>query len=473
MKLKTSNYLLEKKAALQDLVARLSEEFSYVSVLGTDVTGAAWIVQTSGMALRPSNDEERGFVVRVMQPTGFTEYSFNELDVDDVVNEVRQKAAEERAWYLKTAQLLPYLQTPKDEPIEKSFVQEVDALPEESDPREILTELKQIHDSVKEKHEELLHLALALTYTQVNKIFISGHRSLYQSYVYTTAMGMADAGNAEKTKSDYVARSGLCGLELLEDMEEIAETAARGSIDLLSSEKVVPGEYDIICDPDFTGLLAHEAFGHGTEMDMFVKDRAKGKEYLNQRVASDILVMHDGATAAKEVSSYLFDDEGNLGSDTIIIDHGIFKNGMCDELSSLQLGVQPTGNGKRESYKRKAYTRMTNTFFEGGNDNLEDMIASVENGYLLEGLFSGMEDPKNWGCQCVAARGREIRNGKLTGKMISPVYLTGYVPDLLQSISMISPDVILSGSGYCGKGWKEWVKTSTGGSYIKMRGRLS
>ncbi|MDY3986677.1 MAG: TldD/PmbA family protein, partial [Peptoniphilaceae bacterium] len=153
MKLKTSNYLLEKKEALQDLVARLSEEFSYVSVLGTDVTGTAWIVQTSGMALRPSDDEERGFVVRVMQPTGFTEYSFNELDVDAVVNEVRQKAAEERAWYLKTAQPLPYLQTPKDEPIEKSFVQEVDALPEESDPREILTELKQIHDSVKEKHE--------------------------------------------------------------------------------------------------------------------------------------------------------------------------------------------------------------------------------------------------------------------------------------------------------------------------------
>jgi len=256
-------------------------------------------------------------------------------------------------------------------------------------------------------------------------------------------------------------------------MEELAEKAARQSVELLSAEKVQPGEYDIICDPEFTGLLAHEAFGHGTEMDMFVKDRAKGREYMNRRVGSDMLMMHDGATAAREVSSYLFDDEGNPGSDTLIIDHGILKSGMCDELSSLQLGVAPTGNGKRESYKRKAYTRMTNTFFDEGDDDLEAMIASIEHGYLLEGLSSGMEDPKNWGCQCVAAKGREIRDGRLTGRLISPVYLTGYVPELLESISMISPGLELCGCGYCGKGWKERVKTSTGGSYIKMRGRLS
>ena len=146
---------------------------------------------------------------------------------------------------------------------------------------------------------------------------------------------------------------------------------------------------------------------------------------------------------------------------------------MCDELSALQLGVEPTGNGKRESYKRKAYTRMTNTFFEEGTDSLDEMIASIQYGYLLEGFSSGMEDPKNWGIQCVASKGREIKDGKLTGRIVSPLYLTGYVPELLESITMVSPGLKLSGSGYCGKGWKEWVKTSTGGSYIKAKGRLN
>ncbi len=476
LKLNTSSYLLGKKELLKELVERLGRDFSYVSVLGTDVTGMTWRVQTSGMTLRPSNDEERGFVVRVFQESGFSEYSFNKLDaqtIGEVVRQVKRTAERDRAVFLNHAETLPYPSAPADEPLERSFVQEVESLPELADPAEVLKRMKAIHDRVKEKHEQLVQLMLMLTYTQVNKIFLSKNRDLYQSYVYTNAACAGVARGGDKVESDYAPASGLCGLELLDRMEELAEKAARQSVELLSAEKVQPGEYDIICDPEFTGLLAHEAFGHGTEMDMFVKDRAKGREYMNRRVGSDMLMMHDGATAAREVSSYLFDDEGNPGSDTLIIDHGILKSGMCDELSSLQLGVAPTGNGKRESYKRKAYTRMTNTFFDEGDDDLEAMIASIEHGYLLEGLSSGMEDPKNWGCQCVAAKGREIRDGRLTGRLISPVYLTGYVPELLESISMISPGLELCGCGYCGKGWKERVKTSTGGSYIKMRGRLS
>lgn len=84
-----------------------------------------------------------------------------------------------------------------------------------------------------------------------------------------------------------------------------------------------------------------------------------------------------------------------------------------------------------------------------------------------------MEDPKNWGIQCVATKGREIIDGRLTGRIVSPVYLTGYVPDLLASITASSPDLKLSGAGYCGKGWKEWVKVSTGGSHIKAKGILN
>ena len=115
---------------------------------------------------------------------------------------------------------------------------------------------------------------------------------------------------------------------------------------------------------------------------------------------------------------------------------------------------------------------MTNTFFEGGVDRVEDMIASVDYGFLLEEPSSGMEDPKNWGIQCMVSIAREIRDGKLTGKIYSPVVLTGYVPDLLKSISMVSEEVKLGGGGMCGKGYKEWVKVSDGGPYIKARIRL-
>jgi len=472
-KLKTSNFLLDNKEKLKQIVSELGKEFDYVSILGTDVKGQKYTVSTASTNVSPSSDEERGFVVRVYQDCGYTEYSFNKINVEDIILTVKKLALEDRAKMIKDKNLVEYPRKPEDSPMEKVFIQEIENLPEDNNPEEIIDKLTFIHDSIKKDFEKIVHMAVSYSYTQVNKIFISKNRDLYQSYMFSNGFAVAVASDGEKTKNDFISSSNMGGVELIEDVEKTAPEVAKRAEELLLSEKVISGEYDIICDPDFTGLIAHEAFGHGAEMDMFVKKRAKGVEYVNKRVASDKVVMHDGAKAAEECSSYLFDDEGNLGKDTVIIDNGILKNGMCDELSALILGIEATGNGKRESYKRKAYTRMTNTFFDAGEDSLEDMIASIDKGYLLEGFSSGMEDPKNWGIQCVASKGREIVDGKLTGKVVSPVYLTGYVPDLLESITMVSPGLELSGSGYCGKGWKEWVKTSTGGSYIKAKGQLS
>lgn len=200
---------------------------------------------------------------------------------------------------------------------------------------------------------------------------------------------------------------------------------------------------------------------------MFVKDRAQAKHFVDKQVASELVTMHDGAV--EQTAFQFFDDEGTLTGDTVIIDKGILRRGMCDALSAGRLGAAPTGNGRRESFERKAYTRMTNTYFEAGESTLEEMIASVDYGFLLENAASGMEDPKNWGIQCMVTMAREIRDGKLTGKVYSPIVLTGYVPDLLKSVSMMGRKMEISGSGSCGKGAKEWVKVTDGGPYMKAR----
>lgn len=473
MKLETSNFLLDNKAKLKEIIEKLSPKFEYVSILGSDVIGSSYRLSTSGINIAPSNDVEKGFVLRVYSETGYSEYSFNEVDVENVCENIEKIANEDRKKFLQNRGHMVYTNMPKDEKMEIYSVGEAAVIPGKEDPKSIIERLSKSHDKIKAKYPEVVQLVFNMSVTQVNKIFLSKNKDLYQSYIFATGYGVAVAARDEDVKQEFLTTSGICGYEIIDKLEYLADEAAKRATELLSAKRVVPGEYDIICDPDFTGLIAHEAFGHGAEMDMFVKNRAKGQEYMDKRVASDKVIMHDGATAYDEVSSYAFDDEGNLGSDTIIINEGILRSGMCDELSALQLGVSPTGNGKRESYKRKAYTRMTNTFFEEGNDDLDEMIKSIKFGYLLEGFSSGMEDPKNWGIQCVASKGREIVDGKLTGNIVSPLYLTGYVPDLLESISAVSPGLKLSGSGYCGKGWKEWVKTSTGGSYIKARGKLS
>jgi TldD protein len=115
---------------------------------------------------------------------------------------------------------------------------------------------------------------------------------------------------------------------------------------------------------------------------------------------------------------------------------------------------------------------MTNTVFEAGDSTLDEMIASIKFGYLIEGGGSGMEDPKHWGIQCIVQRGYEIVDGKLTGKIVGPLIITGYVPELLEGISMLSNEVKVFGTGACGKGYKEWVKVSDGGPYLKTKVRL-
>lgn len=474
MKVKMSQFLQQQKSKLKTLVESLSNEFEYVSILGSDSTGMNYQVRQTGASIGESSWAERGFVARVYNGKGYSEYSFNELDDMKEIESAILQTAKEDVELLKgkNVALVDY-PVLEEEAITESFFGDVEILPETVSPKETIDTLTKAMNKGLSMADFLIDMRAIYEYAQVSKIFISNKKDLEQAYVWTSAYVIPIARNDEGVKYTFKGFSGMKGAEILAEVNDGIPVAIKDVEDLLKAERLIPGEYDIICDPDMAGLIAHEAFGHGVEMDMFVKERAKAVEYMNKQVASLNVGMKDGAKSAVEVSSYLFDDEGTLGTDTLIIDNGILKSGISDVLSALKLGTVPTGNGKRQSFERKVYARMTNTFFTPGNDSLDDMIASISKGYILESFQSGMEDPKNWGIQCVAMKGREIIDGKFTGKIVAPVYLTGYVPDLLQSISMISEDLKLSGTGACGKGYKEWVKTSTGGPYLKAKGRLA
>lgn len=472
MQVKMSNYLIEIKPKVVELIKLLSETFDYVSVLSTDVCGTSYRVGQRQTSVGDYGFGERGFVARVYYNQTYLEYSFNEIDnVEELANTITKQLKEELI-ALEELQISK-MESPfiYEEEISKEMLGEIEVDPESVQSSEILDCLKQISDAGA-KHEGIIEFMASMSFAHVNKMFLSNKKDLMQSYAYAEGMIGAIGTNGVKSDMAYESFSGLKGVEILKEMNERVDTVIQNLKDKLNAEPVIPGMYDVIVSPEVAGLIAHEAFGHGVEMDMFVKGRALAKDYINEKVASDITCMKDGARSANQVSSYLFDDEGTLGSDTTIIQNGTLVTGISDLLSALRLNTTPTGNGKRESFERKAYARMTNTIFTPGTSTKEEMIASIEDGYLLEGMDSGMEDPKHWGIQCVVAMGREIKNGKLTGKTVAPVTLTGYVPELLKSISMVSNDFELFGSGACGKGHKEWVKVSDGGPYLKCKVRL-
>lgn len=470
MKVKGSRFLANSKPIIKKLVSMLSEKYKYVSVLGTDTKGKTYSVSKTGTIVKDVMIAERGFVVRVHNGINYSEYSFNEISEDklgSIVKDVETKLNK----ISKDTKVNSYQLIEEDE-IKNSFFGEVEKDPESVSSEEIIKALTEVKDAALLQSDLLINFQANYNTMHISKIFISNKKDLEQSYTISDGILYSVAKRGEKIKYYYKSFSGLKGLELVDEYKKAYKDVVEQNIKLLDAKPVKPGEYEVICTPEVSGLIAHEAFGHGVEMDMFVKNRAKGAEYIGKEVASKLTTMHDGAAAAKHISSYLFDDEGTIGTDTVVIKEGILKTGISDLLSAIKLGTIPTGNGKRQSFERKAYARMTNTFFEAGEDKFEDMVASIKHGYLLDGMFSGMEDPKNWGIQCILLLGREIKDGKFTGNLISPVVITGFVPDLLKSISMVSENVELDGAGYCGKGYKEYVKTSSGGPYIKAKVRL-
>ncbi len=466
MKVEFSNFLESSREKIHELIDKLSTHFDYVSVLGTDKNGTFFLVNANGVEIHDSAWTERGFVVRV-HDGNYREFSFNELkDIEEIEKTIVESLKLNSKMEISSYPVI------EEEEIKEDFSTDVEILPESVSAQKKIEKLSRMKDVAFKISNKLKNFNAIYEEVQSNKMFISNKKELSQAYVWTQGYLQPIVAEGNNIKDTYESFSGLKGVELLDEMDEKVPKVVEDAEALLGAKRLEPGEYDVICSPDVTGVIAHEAFGHGVEMDMFVKGRAKAAEYMNKRVGSDLVTMHDGAAAAKEVSSYFFDDEGTLGTDTVVIENGILKRGLSDLLSAMKLGTKPTGNGKRQSFERKAYARMTNTFLSPGKDKLSDMISSIKKGYLLEKYGSGMEDPKNWGIQIMITYAREIENGKLTKKIISPIVMTGYVPDLLKSISMVSDDFKLSGSGACGKGYKEFVKVSAGGPYIKAKARL-
>ncbi len=270
---------------------------------------------------------------------------------------------------------------------------------------------------------------------------------------------------------NYALYGGTGGWELLDISDEELAKLVGVAIELLAAQRIEPGEYTIVAAPWVTGTLVHESFGHGVETDMFLKERARASEHVGQRIGSPLVNIWDDPSYPRGFGSYFFDDEGMLAGPTQIVEDGIFRRGITDLYSATALGLPRTANGRRQDYTRKAYARMTNTAFARGATPVSELFSRVEDGIYLEMWYSGMEDPKGWGIQVTCHYGHEIRHGRVTEKIYAPVGITGYVPDVLASVSGVGDEWGLD-TGSCGKGHKEWVRVSAGGPHLLMKARL-
>ena len=413
-----NKFLKSKIKTAKSLVKDLRKTYDYVSILGSHVLTKRISVGTANTSI-DEIEGECGFVIKVYRDGRYSEYScddISDLKANDVIKALTLKDAFTSEFNVKMLE-------------EKEHVE--DYLREDKDDisnDEIVKRLTEIKDTM-HKNAKVINTNCAYVKRQVSKIFVSEKKCLTQKYDWINAMLIVVTRDKDNIKTNYHAEGEASSLKALNLLKKNSYNVLDIAVRLLDAKPIKPGKYTIITDPSISGLIAHEAFGHGVEMDMFVKNRAKANDYIGKYVASPIVDMYDGAAGVISSASYFFDDDGIEASKTHIIKKGILQTGISDSLSALTLGTKPTGNGRRESYKRKVYTRMTNTYFGKGKDKLDDMIKSVKHGYFLFQTNNGMEDPKNWQIQCTASYGLEIKDGKFTGKIVTPVVISGYVVD--------------------------------------------
>ena len=219
----------------------------------------------------------------------------------------------------------------------------------------------------------------------------------------------------------------------------------------LEAGEAPAGTIPVVLGPGWPGVLLHEAVGHGLEGDFNRKGLSAFSGRLGQQVAAKGVTVVDDGTLADRRGSLTIDDEGTPAQCTTLIDDGVLVNYMQDKLNARLMGMQPTGNCRRESYAHMPMPRMTNTYMLAGKYDPAEIIASVKKGLYAVNFGGGQVDITSGQFVFSASEAYLIEDGKIT-RPVRGATLIGNGPEVMQKVSMIGNDLALdSGIGVCGK----------------------
>jgi TldD protein len=234
-------------------------------------------------------------------------------------------------------------------------------------------------------------------------------------------------------------------------IDELADEAARRTITQFEATPPPAGEYPVVLAPGLSGILLHEAMGHGFEADFNRKGTSIFEGRIGEKIAPEFVTIADDGTNPHERGSINVDDEGTETQRTVLVENGVLRSYMHDRISAAHYKVAPTGNGRRESYCYPPVPRMRNTYMENGPHDPEEIIRSVKKGVYAEGFTNGQVDIGAGDFSFYLKDGYLIEDGKLT-RPVKDANLIGFGPKVLELVEMVGNDMELySGPGYCGK----------------------
>ncbi|PWU77190.1 metalloprotease TldD [Ochrobactrum sp. POC9] len=312
-------------------------------------------------------------------------------------------------------------------------------------------------------------VSLAGSWQQVEILRADGHfvRDIRPMVRLSVSVVAGDGDRQESGSHTVGGRKGFGEFITAESWQHAADEALRQALVNLEAIPAPAGTFDIVLANGWPGVMLHEAVGHGLEGDFNRKKTSAFAGLLGQQVASKGVTVVDDGTIAERRGSLTIDDEGTPTNRTVLIEDGKLVNYMQDRQNARLMGMEATGNGRRESYAHAPMPRMTNTYMLSGDKTPGEIIASMKKGIYAVSFGGGQVDITSGKFVFGCTEAYMIEDGKV-GAPIKGAMLIGNGPDAMQRISMIGNDMKLdTGSGNCGKGG-QWVPVGVGQPHLRM-----
>ncbi|UJF19145.1 metalloprotease TldD [Vibrio sp. SS-MA-C1-2] len=327
----------------------------------------------------------------------------------------------------------------KEDKIE--LLKQVDRHARAKDPR-----VKEVNASLSGVYEEVLVAALDGTYG-------ADIRPLVRISI---SVLVEQDGERERGSSGAGGRYGYERFLAIEENGQsialnLTEEAVRQALVNLEAEAAPAGTMPVILGSGWPGVLLHEAVGHGLEGDFNRKGSSAFSGRVGEQVTNPLCTIVDDGTMQDRRGSINIDDEGVVGQYNTLIENGVLKGYMQDKLNARLMGVNPTGNGRRESYAHLPMPRMTNTYMLPGESTPEEMIASVKHGLYAPNFGGGQVDITSGKFVFSTSEAYLIEDGKIT-RPVKGATLIGNGLEAMQQVSMVGNDLSIDkGVGVCGK----------------------
>jgi len=314
--------------------------------------------------------------------------------------------------------------------------------------------LKKIDDYLRAKEALVHQVSISIGTVWKNILIVKKDGQITQDSRPMTSLRVsvvAKKGSRLEQGSDSVGGRGEYQ-GYIDRWQSVADEALRMALVNLESIPAKGGQMEVVLGNGSPGVMLHEAVGHGLEGDFNRKKTSVFSDLIGKQVAAKGVTVVDDGTIAARRGSLNFDDEGTPTKRNTLIEDGILVGYMQDRLNARLMNMEPTGNGRRESYAHQPMPRMTNTFMLSGKSSFEDIIAEVKNGVYAKNLGGGQVDITSGNFVFEVVEAYKIENGKITSPLKN-VTLIGNGPEVMKKIKAIGNDSSLGweGSGTCGK----------------------